>query len=126
MELICTTSIVTRPVQTCIATLTIGTISALSTNVFVRLYNTATGRTVIYTTTTSGAGLVSIDLSGSELLEKSTYKISVNTLSQYYDITIGSNTGQEVIMPVERVSGAIEGNVTLQTLCHSTNYCFYS
>ena len=116
MELICTTSIVTRPVQTCIATLTIGTISALSTNVFVRLYNTATGRTVIYTTTTSGAGLVSIDLSGSELLEKSTYKISINTLSQYYDVTIGSNTGNEVIMPVERVSGAIESNITLQTL----------
>ncbi len=116
MELICTTSIVTRPVQTCIATLTIGSISALSTNVFVRLYNTATGRTVIYTATTSGAGLVSVDLSGTELLEKSTYKISVNTLSQYYDVMIGSNTGNEVIMPVERVSGAIESNITLQTL----------
>ena len=116
MELICTTSIVTRPVQTCIATLTIGSISALSTNVFVRLHNTATGRTVIYTATTSGTGLVSINLSGTELLERATYKISVNTLSQYYDITIGSNTGNEVIMPVERVSGAIESNITLQTL----------
>ena len=116
MELICTTSIITKPVQTCIATLTIGTISAINTNVFVRLYNTATGRTVIYTTTSSGAGLVSVDLSSSELLEKSTYKITVNTLSQYYDITIGSNTGNEVIMPVERISGAIEGNVILKTL----------
>ena len=113
MELPCTSAIKCKPVQTCVNQLTIGTISAVSTNVFVRVKNMSTGRIVIYSAQSDNTGLVKIDISATELIEKTTYKVNVNSISQYYDITIDGQTAESVFFPIERVQGGMIDNVTL-------------
>jgi len=111
----CLTTLVTEAVNTCIGLLTIGTISATNQDVVIELTNTATGRIDIFTATSSGAGLVIANLTDFELLAKSSYLIKVenaNTQSPY-DITIGGDMSQAIVMPVEIQNGDAFSNITL-------------
>lgn len=109
----CLTTLVTEPVNNCISLLTIGTISALNQDVVVQLKNTATGRIDAFDATSSGAGLVIVDLSEFELLANSAYMIRILNNLTPYDITIGSDSSEAVVMPVGIVNGGVMGNVTL-------------
>ena len=109
----CLTTLITTTANNCIAVLTIGTITSLSTDVDVFLRNTATGRTDRFTATSSGAGLVTVDLSDFELLPNSSYVITIQIGGEYQEITIGTKTSTTVIMPVTIVNGMTIGDVIL-------------
>lgn len=109
----CLTTLITTTVNNCIAVLTIGTITSLSTDVDVFLRNTATGRTDRFTATSNGAGLVTVDLSYFELLPNSSYVITIQIGGEYQEITIGTETSTTVIMPVTIVNGMTIGDVIL-------------
>lgn len=58
----CTYCTPTKPVIGCTTSLVIGTIEAVSTNVYVYLYNVASNKTSRYTAVSSVAGLVTITI----------------------------------------------------------------
>lgn len=109
----CLETLVVESVNSCIGLLTIGTISDNNTIVTVQFKNTATGRIDSFDATSSGSGLVVVDLSSFELIPNSAYMIRILNGLSPYSITIGSNSSGAIIMPVSVVNGGSTGNVTL-------------
>lgn len=105
------------PVSKCVEMLTIGTISDANTDVVVILTNTATGRKELLTTTSDGSGLVTVDISGIELLQNSSYQIEIGeNMTTFYDITIDGVTRDVVLMPVVFINNATDTDVTLTAI----------
>lgn len=71
-----------RPLLACATTLTVGTIANLTTAIYVYIHDHTTGRLVRYSTTSSGAGVVSFDLSdGQVYAEDHDYELYITLAS---------------------------------------------
>ena len=74
---ICTPCLNTKPVPACSTLLTIGTIADIDTAVAVYVWDITTGQIIVFDTTTSGTGEVSIDLSEVAMFVDHAYEITV-------------------------------------------------
>ena len=115
----CPTYINTKPVPVCCETLTIGTITALNTAVKVYITK-SNGARIVQDTTSSAAGLVTLDMTDpeSEFYNEydGLYLVSIGTtLNDLYTITIGSQTGTIVGFKVNNYKGNDETTFTLET-----------
>lgn len=111
-----------KPILACISTLTVGTISNISTAVYVYLRNNTTGRTYRYSTTSSGAGVVSVDISAQQHIPEHDYELWVTLASatnteEKLTLTISSETMTCVSLSFVRAFNntdtLVSGNQTL-------------
>lgn len=93
---LCNTSIPTKPIPTCIGTLSIGTIPDLNQAVKIYIEDITTGRIEYYSATSTGAGLVTVDLTGVEFSDKHSYQIHIEKegTQNIYSITVGGEADQ--------------------------------
>lgn len=71
---VCSDCHTTNPVARCLTALTIGSISSLSTDVFVYIENIATGRIVRYSATSDATGKVIIQITPQQFSENMEYE----------------------------------------------------
>jgi len=114
----CPSYINTKPVPVCCDTLTIGTITALNTDVKVYITK-ANGARIVQETTSSAAGLVTLDMTDpeSEFYNEydGIYLVSIGTdLNNLYTITIGSETNTVVGFKVNNYKGNDTTTFTLE------------
>lgn len=89
---LCNTALSTKALPTCLGVLTIGTIPDLTTAVKIVIEDVTTGRREIYDVTSSGAGVVSVDLTGEEFSDSHSYQAwifkTTNGIDDRYAITV--------------------------------------
>lgn len=93
---ICNPSVETKPIPVCTGTLTIGTIPDLNQAVKIFIEDITTGRIEKYDATSSGAGVVTVDLTDAEVSDKHTYQLHIEKTGtqNIYAITVGGEADQ--------------------------------
>lgn len=81
MSNVCTPCTKAKPIPTCITNLTIGTITALNTAVCVYIKNLTTGRLLRFSATSTGSGLVIVDISSQDWMPGHDYELWVTLAS---------------------------------------------
>lgn len=102
--MLCSPHITAAPVPVCVQQLTIGTIANLSTSVRVMFENTSTNLKTILEAASNGAGLLVVNVDTMNFMANCTYIVHValpSDLGTYLDITIGSETENEIYVRFE-------------------------
>lgn len=89
---LCNPGLPTKSLPTCLGVLTIGSIPDLNQAVHVVIEDVTTGRKEIYDVTSSGAGVVSVDLTDQEFSDSHSYQGWIfktgNSIDDRYAITV--------------------------------------
>lgn len=99
----CSTCLQTKPIPMCVSAIIIGQISAINTDVVVKLKNESTQRIDTINATSDNDGVVTVDVSGIEFMENH-YTVSVHPAADYsndYDIAINGESSKCVDMGFE-------------------------
>lgn len=99
---LCSPALSTQSLPTCIEVLTIGTIPDLNQAVNVIIEDITTGRKEMFSSTSSGAGLVTVDLTGIQFSESHVYQMwiykTTNNIDERYAVTVsGTSDTAELI-----------------------------
>lgn len=96
--MICTTTLKTKPIPTCIGELTIGTIADVSTAVNVHLHDVTLGSYKLFQEASDGAGLVKVDFTDYDFSDNHSYQIWITGVNSgaKKTITIGSKSSEIV------------------------------
>ena len=87
---VCNDCTKTQPIARCITNLIVGTITSLNTAVMVYIKDISTERTIEYSVTTSGTGLITIPITPQRFSEDHAYELHV-TLASAVNISVKEN-----------------------------------
>lgn len=119
---ICTPHTQTKTLPTCLATLVVGTVTALSSNLKVYIYNLTTKRVTTIDGVSNGAGLVTLDVSELSWSPNHTYVLTLTLASgdvnSLLTVTIDATTTDQIALRFEEVFNTSDENqsYTVQTL----------
>lgn len=99
---LCNTALETQSIPTCLGLLTVGTIPDLNQDVHVVIEDITTGRKELFDATSTGAGVVIIDLTEIQYAESHTYQAWIfkdgNGIDERYAVTVsGASATTEFI-----------------------------
>lgn len=124
----------TKPISNCVTTIVIGTITNLSTAVYVYFKNKSTDKIFRFSATSSGAGLVSITVGNQKFTNNHAYECwitlaSATNLEEKLPVTISGMTGTYTcfLVPFYHVQDNSNAPVSYssQTLKYDTDYPCY-